>query len=180
MRLVTGFIMLALLGTTASADVKTNATGKVSVDLPSTWQTKTEKDVLIGEAKDGGVVLMFWVVDKHEAKHALPLLDKALKGKFTKVTWEAPKDVTVDGMKGIRTVGTAVIKGKEAYVMAAIVGPTPTKKGVIVFGAIEKSHLKEHKVEMEYVLDSLKQLHDHKNDQDHKDHNHKEKDGHKH
>ena len=64
-------------------------------------------------------------------------------------------DANNNGMKGIRNAGTATIDGKEAVLMLAIVGPTPTKKGVVVFAAVEKAKLDSHKTELGNIFDSL-------------------------
>lgn len=157
MRLVIATLIIALGFGTAAAEVRTSPTGKVSVDIPSSWKVKAESpDLLVGESKDDAVGLMFWVVDKFDVTEALEKLDGAVKGKITKIKWEKAKKAEINGMKGIRNVGTAVIKGKEAYLMLAIVGPTPSNKGVIVFGAVEQSKLTEHKAELVNILDSLK------------------------
>lgn len=157
MRLAIATLIIALGFGTAAAEVRTSPTGKVSVDIPSSWKVKSESaELLVGESKDDAVGLMFWVVDKFDVTEALEKLDGAVKGKITKIKWEKAKKAEINGMKGIRNVGTAVIKGKDAYLMLAIVGPTPSNKGVIVFGAIEQSKLTEHKAELVNILDSLK------------------------
>jgi hypothetical protein len=142
---------------TAGAEVRTSQSGKVSVDIPSSWKVKSDKSgILVGESKDDAVGLIFWVVDKFDVTESLEKLDQAVKGKITKIKWEKAKKAQVNGLKGIRNVGTAEIKGKPAYLMLVIVGPTPTNKGVIVFGAIEQRKLTEHKAELVNILDSLK------------------------
>jgi len=157
MRAATVLIVVAMLASAAFAEVRTSKAGAVSVDIPSAWKVEANKnEVLAAESADKSVGLMFWVVDKSDAKEAIKLLDKALEGKVTAAKWGKPAEANINGMKGIKNVGTAKVAGKDAFVMLAIVGPTPTKKGVIVFGAIEQSKLNEHKAELSNIFDSLK------------------------
>lgn len=153
-------VIASVLGSgIAAAEVRTSQAGKVSVDIPSSWKVKTDKSgLLIGESKDDSVGLMFWVIDKFDVAESLEKLDAAVKGKITKIKWEQKKDADINGLKGIRNIGTAVIKGKPAYLMLAVVGPTPSNKGVIVFGAVEQSKLTEHKAELVNIFDSLKPI----------------------
>ena len=154
----------------AGAEVRTNTAGQVSVDIPSSWtiadpgkgktpaQKKAAAGLLVAKSKDDAVGLIFWVVDKSDAKQAIKLLDKALEGKVKNIAWDnkKPLDANINGMKGIKNTGSALIEGKEALVMVAVVGPTPTKKGVIIFGAIDKAKVTEHKAELVNIFDSLK------------------------
>jgi hypothetical protein len=159
MRLAIATLIVALGVGTAAAEIRTSQSGKVSVDIPSSWTVKSDKTgLLVGQSKDDAVGLMFWVVDKFDVTESLEKLDAAVKGKITKIKWETAKKAEINGLKGIRNVGTAEIKGKPAVLMLAIVGPTPSNKGVIIFGAIEQSKLTEHKAELVNVLDSLKPI----------------------
>lgn len=159
MRFTMSMLVFALVATAgvARAEVHKNGKGKVSVDIPSSWKVKNEKGgLLVGESKDDAVGLLFWVVDKGDADEAIKLLDKALEGKLTDVKWpNRPEKADINGLRGIKNVGTAVVNGKQAYIMVAVVGPTPTKKGVIIFGAIEQSKLTEHKAELSNIFESL-------------------------
>lgn len=154
-------VFAAVIGLgTAQAEVKTNASGKVSVDIPSAWKIETNPKVpgmMTAESKDKAVGLIFWVLDKGDIKEAVGLLDKALEGKVADWKWQGkPAEANLDGMKGIKNVGTAKVEGKDAFVMVAVVGPTPSKKTVLIFGAIEQSKLTEHKAELSNIFDSIK------------------------
>ena len=168
-RSILAFTIVSLFGIgSAGAEIRTNTTGQVSVDIPSSWiitdtskgqtpaQKKASAGLLVAKSKDDAVGLLFWVVDKSDAKQPIKLLDKALEGKVKDVKWDKPQDANINGMKGIKNAGTAMIDGKDAIVMVAVVGPTPTKKGVIIFGAIDKAKITEHKAELVNIFDSLK------------------------
>jgi hypothetical protein len=157
MRVALVAFVIALCAGSAVAEVRTNKAGGVSVDIPSAWKVDVNKNgVLAAESADKTIGLMFWVVEKADAKESLKLLDKGLEGKVTAIKWGKASEANINGMKGIKNAGTAKVAGKDAFVMLAIVGPTPTKKGVIVFGAIEQSKLSEHKAELSNIFDSLK------------------------
>jgi predicted Zn-dependent protease len=158
MRLIVISLAIALVSGTgvAHAKVHTHAKGKVSVDIPTAWKVKQEKTgVLVGESQDKAVGLLFWVVEKTDAKGAIAQLDKAVEGKITNIKWNKPQQASINGMTGIKNVGTATIEGKEAFIMVAVVGPTPSQMGVIIFGAIEQSKLTEHRAELSNIFDSL-------------------------
>jgi len=159
MRLTIPTLLIALAASSgvAHAELHTNGPGKVSVDIPSSWKVKIEKGgVMTGASKDDAVGLLFWVVEKASADDAIKLLDKALAGKLSNVKWpHRPEKANINGLNGIKNVGTGVVNGKDAFIMIAVVGPTPTKKGVIVFGMIEQSKLLEHKAELTNIFDSL-------------------------
>jgi hypothetical protein len=172
-RSILAFTIVSLFGIgSAGAEIRTNTAGQVSVDIPSSWiisdtgkgqtaaQKKAAAGLLVAKSKDDAVGLIFWVVDKSDATQAIKLLDKALEGKVKDIKWENKKPLAanINGMKGIKNAGTAMIEGKEAIVMVAVVGPTPTKKGVIIFGAIDKAKVTEHKAELINIFDSLKPI----------------------
>lgn len=152
------FVVLSTLGV-ARADKHHHEAGKVEIDVPGTWKVKKDKGMLVGESKDQAVGLMFWVVDKGNVDDAIGLLDKALAGKVTDVKWpRKPEAADLNGLRGIKNVGAARIKGKDSFIMVAVLGPTPSKKGVIVFGAIEQAKLTEHKAELENIFASLRPM----------------------
>ena len=151
------FLALVMTASLAFAGKHTHDAGKVEIDIPDTWKVDKKQGILVGESKDKAVGLMFWVVDKGDVKEAIKLLDKALEGKMTDVKWpKKPQNTTHNGLKGIKNTGTAKVNGKDAYVMVAVLGPTATKKGVIVLGVIDQTKVTEHKAELENIFASLK------------------------
>ena len=163
---ILAFTIAMLFGVgAAGAGVHVNAVGQVSLDIPSTWKVtdsskgKTQKGgssgMLVAQSKDDAVGLIFWVVGKADTKQAIKFLDNLLRDKIKNAKWDKPQDANINGMKGIRNAGTATIDGKEAVLMLAIVGPTPTKLGVVVLAAVEKAMLDSHKTELGNIFDSL-------------------------
>src|SRR5258706_15766867 len=123
MRLFVVVLALVIGVRTAAADVKKNASAKVSVDIPSAWKLETNAKVpgmMTAESKDKAVGLIFWVVDKADTKEAIGLLDKALAGKVTDWKWSKLEEVNLNGMKGVKNVGTAKVENKAAFVMVVV------------------------------------------------------------
>jgi len=141
---------------TAAAEVRTNKSAGISIDVPSAWKVDVKGEVMSGESADKAVALMFWVVDKSDAKEAMKLLDKQIDKVVKDGKWEKPSDITVNGMKGLHSDGTGTVNGKAADMMVAILGPTPTKKGIIIFAAVEHAKLDAHKAELKDIFASLK------------------------
>lgn len=140
----------------ARAEVRTNKTAGISIDIPTTWKVEGKGDVMTGESSDQAVGLMFWVVDKGDAKEALKTLDKQVDKVAPKATWEKPADITINGMKGIHVDGKGAVNGKQADLMVAILGPTPTQKTVIIFAAVEHAKLEPYTMELKDIFGSLK------------------------
>lgn len=157
MRIGLPMVVIAALTAPAAAELKKHAGAQVEIDLPSSYTSKVESGgMLIARSADDSVGLLFWVVEKSNAEEAIKLLDAQLEGKVTDATWGKLAKANYHGLRGLRNVGTAKIAGKAAYTMVAVLGPTPTKKGLIVFGAIEQSKLAEHKAELAGIFASLK------------------------
>lgn len=150
-------LALVMMASLAFAEKHTHDAGKVEIDIPGTWKIDKRNALLVGESKDKAVGLLFWVVEKGDVKEAIKLLDKELEGKITDVKWpKKPRNTTHNGLKGIKNTGTAKTNGKDVYVMLAVLGPTPSKKGVIVLGVIDQTKVTEHKAELENIFASLK------------------------
>lgn len=142
----------------ASAEKHSHPGGKVEIDIPGTWKVEKRDSMLVGRSKDDAVGLVFWIVDSPNVDQAVAKLDKALAGKITDWKWpKKPQKTVLNGMKGIKNVGTAKANGKDAHVMVAVLG-TPTKKGVIVVGVIDAAKVTEHKAELENIFASLKPM----------------------
>jgi len=149
-------IVVVLLNAVAAAEVHTNNTAGISIDIPSVWKIDAKGEVMIGESADKTVGLMFWVVDQADAKQALKLLDKQLEKVVVKPSWQKPKDLTINNLKGMSVDGKGTVEGKKADLMVALLGPTPTNKGIIVFAAVEHAKAEPHKVELMNIFASLK------------------------
>lgn len=157
MRLGLSLLAIMILSAAAGADTQTHGGAKVSITVPEGYTSKIEAgDILVMQSKDGTVGLLLWVVEKADAAEAIKLLDKGLEGKVSDAKWGKLTKTNINALKGIKNVGTATVMGKPAFTMVAILGPTPTKKGLIVFGAVEQSKLKEHKAELAGIFASLK------------------------
>jgi hypothetical protein len=155
MRLGLSAIIVCLTGI-ANAEVHTNNTAGISIDIPSVWKLEAKGEVMTGQSADDTVGLMFWVVDQADAKESLKLLDKQIEKVVTKASWQKPVERAVNGLKGFSVDGKGVVAGKKADLMVALLGPTPTNKGIIVFAAVEHAKAEPHKVELMNIFASLK------------------------
>lgn len=153
---LSAIVVLCCVGGAVGAEVRTSKSGGVSIDIPSAWKVEIKGDLMVGASADDAVGLAFWVVDKSDVKEVLKALDKQVEKMVSKAKWEKPVDITINGLKGIVIDGKGLIKGKQAELSVAIFGPTPTKKGIVILGGVEKSKLDVHKAELKDIFASLK------------------------
>src|SRR5262245_50743039 len=142
----------------AAADVYTHAEAKVSLEIPAGWEIKTTKKIIIGAAKDKSVGVMFWMVDRKDAEASAKLLDKMLGPIVKDPKWEKPVAAQLGGMKGVMINGTATVRDRPVFVMVAIVAPTPTDKGIMIYAAVEQSKLDQLKDQVRAIFDSVRTI----------------------
>jgi len=148
--------IIVCLSSAASAEIHTNNTAGISIDIPSVWKLDSKGEVMTGQSADDTVGLMFWVIDQADSKEALKLLDKQIDKVVTRASWEKPKERAINGLKGFSVDGKGTVAGKQADLMVALLGPTPTHKGIIVFAAVEHAKAEPHKVELMNIFASLR------------------------
>jgi hypothetical protein len=133
-------------------------TGKVSVQAPQGWQVNAQGDtfVIMKQPADEAA-LIFMIIDQADAKKALKGIDKLVKSFATKVKWsKKPKAAELNGLKGINIDGSAVVQGKAALTTMMLLGPTPSGKGVLIFGALRADKAQVHMPTILATFQSLK------------------------
>jgi hypothetical protein len=140
----------------ATAAPLVSKTAGMSIELPANYTAQTKGDVLIvAQDSTGEAGLLVVVVDQANAKKALKLLGAKASSIFTNAKWGKPKATKISGLSGFEVHGAALMQGKPVDVAVLVLGPTPTGKGLLIFGAIE--HGKDvHKAEIGAILQSLK------------------------
>lgn len=151
-------VSLVVLTFAGDADAKPfkSKTGQVEVTIPDSWKTDGEKDVLLTamDPKEE-VALVFMVVDKSDVDPAVKELEKQIGPMLKDQKWGKAKDIELNGLKGMVMDGTAKVQGKNAE-LSIVILKTPSKKGLILFGAIEASKKKVHEPALVEILKSLK------------------------
>jgi hypothetical protein len=140
----------------AQAEVRTSKAAKVSIDIPAAWKMDVKDDLMRGESADKAVALMFWVVESGDVKEATKKLDHELYQAIAKLKWEAPRKATINGLTAAYVDGHGYSVNKIVDLQVVVVGPTPSKKGVIVVAAVDHMKLEGHTAELDAIFKSLR------------------------
>jgi len=158
MRAVFVVLMLAILGGVAGADVHASKLAKASISIPKKW-TVTPKDELIrAVSPDNTVAFVFWVADSADTKAALKTLEGELYSSVQNLKWvDKTKSLKINRLPAtwIEGVGVAA-SGNQLDVLVVVAGPTATKKGVIMFAAVEHEKLAANRKAIQAIFQSLK------------------------
>jgi hypothetical protein len=155
-KLAISLAVLSAFAGSASAEVKTHPTAKVSIDIPSNWTSKSDGDVMMVTDPTQDVAFIIVVAELADLNSAVAGLDKKLAGTLTDVKWAGkPQDMALNGMKGIKNQGTGKVNGKPAD-LGLIVVKTPAKKAFLVVAAVDSAKKAAHKDEIKAVLNSIK------------------------
>jgi hypothetical protein len=148
--------MLVMGAGAADAKPYKSKAGQVEVTIPDAWKTDGKKDVLLTAVDPKQeVALVFMVVEKADVDAALKELEKEVGPMLKDQKWGKPKELELNGMKGMAIDGTAKVQGKAAEISVVIL-KTPNKMGLILFGAVEASKRKAHEPELIEIMKSLK------------------------
>lgn len=154
--LIASALIVLAASVSATAAPIVSKTGKVSVELPASWKTQAKGDTLLVAAdakKEIGVVFM--ITDPEATEATLAELRKAVGAKLKGETWEAPSQLTLNGMTGLAIEGSGMMSDKKAA-LSVIILETPAKKHVVLFGAVQADKEAAHAKEIEGILKSLK------------------------
>jgi hypothetical protein len=155
MRIAALVVSLLTVSAAARADVHIAKAGKVSIDVPKTYKLTTKDDLVSGASADNAVAIFVWIVDQPDAKQAIDLLEPQIKGMVKGQKWDGPTTAKVHGLDGFYFGGTGHSVSTTVALFVEVMGPTPTKKGVIVFAAIDATKLKDHEAEIKAIFGSL-------------------------
>ncbi|NVB79442.1 MAG: hypothetical protein HOV81_13690 [Kofleriaceae bacterium] len=151
------FVLLAT-ATAARADVHEVKAGKVSVDLPKKWAVDTKDDVIRAVSPDNQVAWVLVVVDTPEVKAALTRLEGELYSAVQGLRW-----IDSTKKKKIHTLPSTIVQGvgvsaraTQLDVLVVVSGPTPAKKGIIMFAAVEHDKLAANNKTIMAAFNSLK------------------------
>src|SRR5262245_5854492 len=156
MKLVLLLCVLGAVAGPARADVHTHAGARVSIEIPSDWEVKTTEKIVAAVSQDKAVGLMFWVVERKDAAASVKLLEKMLGPIIKEPKWDPPQQADHHGMKGLIISGTAKIKNKPVFVMTAILAPTPSDKGILIYAGVDQAKADAYKGQLRAMFDSLK------------------------
>jgi hypothetical protein len=151
-------LTLLCLSTAARADVHASKAGKVSVNIPTKW-TVTPKDELVrAVSPDGEIAFVMWVVETTDTKTALKTLEGELYSSIQGLKWvDKVKKLKIGRLPATWVEGVGINgRGVQLDLLVVIAGPTPAKKGVIMFAAIEHDKLAANGKTIQAVFKSLK------------------------
>jgi len=148
-------VLVALCGA-AAADVHTNKSAKVTVDVPKTYKMTEQDDVMRGESDDKAVALLYWNVDTGDMDEAIKKLTQELYSTVGSLQWGKPTAAKVHGLDAKWIDGTGRTLGKSLDLRVVLAGPTATKKHVMVIGIVDHAKADAHKAEIDGILKSLK------------------------
>lgn len=155
------FVLLALtcgLTGVASADVHTSKAGKASITIPAKWTVKATDELIRAASPDSQVAVVFWVVDSVETKAALTKLEGELYNSIQGLKWvDKTKKLKINRLPSTWVEGIGVnAAGNQLDVLVVVAGPTPAKKGVIMFAAVEHDKLAANRKTIQTIFQSLK------------------------
>jgi len=149
-------LVLLVLGGVAAADVHTNKTAKVTLDIPKSYKMTEQDELMRGESGDKAVALFFWVVDTSDPDEAIKKLTAELYSMVGSLQWDKPKAEKVHGLDAKWIDGTGRSVGNTLDIRMVLAGPTATKKNVMVVSVVDHAKADAHKAEIAGILTSLK------------------------
>lgn len=152
------FVFLLLLTGIAHADVYASKAGKVSIEIPKPWAVNASDELIRAASPDSAVALVMWVVDSTDPKAALTRLEGELYSSIQGLKWvDKTKRLKINGLKATWIEGAGVnARAAQLDVLVVVAGPTPTKKGVILFAVVEHDKLATHKKQIQSVFQTLR------------------------
>lgn len=143
----------------AAADVKTAKNAKVTVTTPKGYKVEAKDDnVLRGESADKAVAVFVWTVDTTDLDAAQKMLAGELYSSVAALKWDKPRTAKVHGLPAQFFEGSGRAVGAALDIEVVLVGPTSTKKGVIVMAAVDHEKRAAHQAEIDAMLKSVTPL----------------------
>ena len=151
-------LIVALIGTFASADVHKSKLGKVSIDIPKPWQVIAKDELVRAASPNNEVALVLWVVDSPDVKAALTKLEGELYSSVMGLRWvDKTKKLKVNKLKGTWVEGVGVSsRSTQLDVIVFVAGPTASKKGVILMAVVEHDKYEANRSAIQSIFGSLK------------------------
>jgi hypothetical protein len=151
-------LLLLLLTATAAADVHPVKGAQVSVDVPKAWSVDAKDDLLRAVSPDSAVAFVVMTVDTTDTKENLKLLEGELYSSISGLRWvDKVKKVKINKLPATWVEGAgANVQAHQLDVLVVIAGPTPAKKGALMFAVVEHAKLKDHKKTIQGIFQTLK------------------------
>jgi len=142
----------------AHADVHTSKAGKASIDIPKKWSVTATDELVRAVSPDSKVALVFWVTDSTDTKAALTKLEGELYSSVQGLKWvDKTKKLKIGKLPATWVEGAGLTATAKQLVFLVVVdGPTPGKKGIIMFAAVEHDNLAAMKPAIQSVFQSLR------------------------
>lgn len=152
------FVILALVGGVATADVHKSQAAKVSIDIPKKWQVDAKDELIRAVSPNNEVAVVLWVVDSPDVKPALTKLEGELYSSIQGLKWvDKTKKLKVNKLAGTWIEGVGVsARSTQLDVIVLVAGPTPTKKGVILFAVVDHDKFEANRSAIQSIFGTLK------------------------
>ena len=141
--------------TVARADVKPAKAAKLSLDVPATWKVTVTDDTMKGESKDKDIALLVWTIDSADVPAAEKKLEGELYRAVASLKWGKATTGKVHGLPVTYFDGIGHVVGGDVDVKAQLVGPTKTKKVLLVVAAVAHAKVEAHTAEVKALFDSV-------------------------
>ena len=151
-------VFLLLLSGLAHADTHTSKAGKASISVPAKWTVTATDELVRAVSPDSQVALVFWVVDSTDTKEALKKLEGELYSSVQGLKWvDKVRKVKINRLPATWVEGAGVnARSAQLDVLVVVAGPTPAKKGIIMFAAVEHEKLAANRKVIQAIFQSLK------------------------
>lgn len=151
-------LILALVGGVAGANVYKSKAAKVSIDIPKKWQVDAKDELIRAASANSEVALVLWVVDSPDVKAALTKLEGELYSSIQGLKWiDKTKKLKVNKIAGKWVEGVGVsARSTQLDVIVFVAGPTPTKKGVILFAVVDHDKYVANRSAIQSIFGTLK------------------------
>jgi hypothetical protein len=160
MRSAIVFLVVLLTASAAEADVREAKAGKVTIDLPNKWTVDTKDEMIRASSDNGEIAFVLFVVDKPDVKAALTMLEGELYSAVQGLRWiDKTKKMKINKLPSTLVQGVGVSARATALdVLVVVSGPTPAKKGIVMFAAVDHDKLAANNKTIMAAFNSLKPM----------------------
>jgi hypothetical protein len=149
-------LTLGLAATPALADTITHRLAKVTIDVPDTWKSATNGDVITLADQHENVAISFGVVDAGAVHHATKVAVSNLGEKIKHLNFKAEQAVSFNGLAGYAIEGDGTVDGKDISLMVAVLDTPSDDKDLLIVALGEDVKLVKHKDEVLYIFNHLR------------------------
>jgi hypothetical protein len=152
------FVLVAGLGGVARAEVYKSKAAKVSIDIPKKWTVDAKDELIRAASANSEVAVVLWVADSPDVKAALTKLEGELYSAVKNLKWvDKTKKLKVNKLKGTWVEGVGLSsRATQLDVIVFVAGPTPAKKGVILFAVVDHDKYETNRSAIQSIFGTLK------------------------